>query len=327
MTSYWRYALNVVISLCILVFIFTRVPFEQIVEIVRQSRPDLFLLAFVAGVFSLLISAWRWQILLRYLEYRYDLKTLSKLSFMAFFYNNFLPGGVAGEVARVAMLPEDKNLTMDRQTHLTRITATVVTDRVVGMIGIMLLAFFGFLFSRHLLANSKIMLLFGLLTFGILSVFAVLFSRRIQLWVKTVFAYPLRILSPVQNIFRDVTESLFVYRDNYTVFIKVIPLSIAANFWVVVYFFLLARAIEIPIGFFRLLVFVPFIEFISTIPISLSGVGIREAMTILLFASEGFTAAQAIAVSLLTFVILLMLGAVGGILFLFRQPPLRPSSK
>ncbi len=325
MTSYWRYALNVVISLCILVFLFTRVPFEQIIEIVRQSRSDLFFLAFLAGVLSLLVSAWRWQILLRVLDYQYDLKMLAKLSFMAFFYNNFLPGGVAGEVARVAMLPEDKNSKIDRQTHLMRITASVVTDRVVGMIGIMLLAFMGFLFSRHLLTNSKIMFLFGLLTFGILSVFAVLFSRRIQLWVKTIFAYPLRILSPVQTIFRDVTESLFVYRDNYNVFMKVIPLSIFANFWVVVYFFLLARSIYIPIGFFRLLVFVPFIEFISTIPVSLSGVGIREAMTILLFSSEGFTAAQAIAVSLLTFLVLLMLGAVGGILFLFRKTLLRPS--
>lgn len=319
MTSYLRYALNLGISVCILVFIFTRVPFEQIVSIVRQSRPDLFFFAFLAGILSLVAGAWRWQILLRYLNYRHDLVMLSKLSFMAFFYNNFLPGGVAGEVARVAMLPEDESAKLNRQAHLTRVTASVVTDRVAGMIGIMMLAFAGFIFSRRLLADPKILALFGLLTLGILVVFAVLFSRRTQMWVKTVFAGPLKILSPVRAVVGEVTESLLVYRDNLNVFVKVIPLSMLANFWVVVYFFLLARSIEIPIGFLRLLLFVPFIEFISTIPISLSGVGIREAMTILLFSAEGFTAAQAIAVSLLTFVILLLLGAVGGLLFLFRK--------
>lgn len=318
MKSILRYSLNVGISLLILYFIFTKVSFAQIAGILKQSDSREFSVAVVLGIASLFVSAWRWQILLNVIGHRHGLGLLSRLSFMSFLYNNFLPGGVVGEVARIAMLPGVAGSPEERKIHLTRVTASVVTDRVVGMIGIMLLAFLGFIASRHLLQDRRILVVFVLLTSGIAAVFAVLFSRRIQGRVKTLFAAPLRILSPVQDALRNVTESLFVYRDNYGVFLKVIPLSVLSNVCVVGYFYYSARAIDIPIGFFRLLLFVPFIEFISTIPVTLSGVGIREAATIVLFASEGYTAAQAIAVSLLTFVILLILGAIGGVCFLLR---------
>jgi len=320
---YLRYALNIGISVLILGFIFTQVSIAQITGSLRAADLALVLLSCALGVLSLILSAWRWGMLLEYLGQTHGFGLLCRLTFTAFFYNNFLPGGVAGEVARVAMLPP-ADAGMDRQTHLTRITATVVTDRIVGMIGIMLLAFFGFVFSRDLLRDDRLSAVFVLLTLGLLAVFVVLFSRRIQSRVKTLFAAPLRILAPVRGPIRTMTDALFVYRDRYDVFFKTIPVSVAANICVVGYFFFLARSIDVDIGFFKLLLFVPFIEFVSTIPVSLSGVGIREATTILLFASQGVSAAQSIAVSLLTFVVLVVLGAIGAFFFFFRKSPAQP---
>lgn len=314
--AYLRYALSICISLLILVFLFTKVPFEQIIAVIGHSRVDLFFLSVLVGAVSIIVNALRWKVLLRVLGYEYSLRFLSKLTFMTVFFNIYLPGGVMGDVARIAILPDERTSAEERRLHLTRITASVITDRVVGLAGLMILAFIGFIFYYRLLLNSKILAVFGIATFGVIAVFLLLFSRRVQLAVKKAFALPLRVLSPVKTVLKSVTEALFVYRDNYAVFNKVIPMGILGNLCVVCYFFLLARSIGVNIGFLKLLAFVPVIEFVAAMPISVGGAGIRETVTILLFSSERIPAAEAMSVSLLSFVILLLLGAAGGVFFL-----------
>lgn len=314
-----RYALNTGISLLILIFLFTKVPLERIVAIVRHSKAHLFFLSVFVGALSIFIITLRWQVLLKYLGYKYDLNLLSKLVFMALFFNVYLPGGIAGDVIRVAILPEEKGSKEEKKIRLSRITASVVTDRIVGMIGLMFLAFIGFVFCSRLLLNSRMLPVFGLITCGIFVIFFILFSRRTQAFIKKIFAFPLRILSPVKDVLKNVMDALFIYRKNYSVFSKVIPLSIVAHMCVVGYFFLLAQSIGVNINFLKLLVFVPLIEVIASIPISVGGAGIRETATILLFSTEGIPAAEAMSVSLLSSVVVLLLGMVGGLLFLRRR--------
>lgn len=314
--SYLKYALNVGISLLILAFIFSKVPFVQVLNVIKSSRLHLFFLSVIVGILSILVSAWRWRVLLGYLGYKYDLSLLSRLAFMTLFFNIYIPSGVVGDVARVAILPVDKNSKEERKVHLSKIAASVVTDRIVGMMGLMLLAFIGFVFCYRLLLNSKILFIFGLFTFGLIAVFLILFSRRTQVFLKKAFAFPLKILTPVKIALKNVMEALSIYRENYSVFNKVIPISILAQLCVVSYFFLLAQSISVDISFLKLLAFVPLIEFVASIPISLGGVGIRDTATILLFSTEGISATEAMSISLLSFVMILLLGAMGGIFFL-----------
>lgn len=318
--AYLRYALNIGISLLILSVLFAKIPFEQIAATIRHSKMPLFTLSVFVGALSIFVNAFRWQILLRYLGYRYDLRLLSKLVFMALFFNIYLPSGVVGDFVRVAILPKDKNSKEERNVHLSRITASVITDKVVGMMGLMLLAFIGFLFCYQLLLSAKILPIFGVMAFIIIVTFLVLFSSGMQTSLKRMFAFSLKILFPIKEALKGVLDALFVYRKNFSVFGKVIPLSIVANMCVVVYFFLLSRSIGVDIGFLRLLALVPVIEFIAAIPISFGGVGIRECATILLFSSEGILAAEAMSISLLSFAVIMLLGALGGMLFLgFRN--------
>lgn len=316
---YLRYALSVGLSLLILIFLFTNVPVRQVINVIRSSRAHLFFLSVLVGALSMLVNAFRWRILLRYLGYKYDLNLLSRMTFMTLFFNIYLPGGVAGDVVRVAILPEDKSSKEERKIHLSRVAASVITDRIVGMIGLMLLAFIGFVFCYSLLLNSRILIVFGLISFGLIVVFLILFSRRIQVFVKKIFDFPLRILSAIKAALKNVKNALLVYRENYSVFGKVIPLSIFAHLCVVGYFFLLAKSIDVNINFLKLLMFVPLIEFIAAIPISVGGVGIRDTATILLFSTEGIPVAEAMSISLLSFVVILVLGGIGGFFFFCRH--------
>ncbi len=313
-----RFSLNIAISILILFVLFTKIPFGEVFTIVKGLNIPIFVLAIFLGFFSIFMNALRWQILLNYLGYNYKPEMIIRLSFITLFFNYYLPGGVAGEVVRVAMLPKPDNIE-DKQRHISQIAASVVTDRLSGLIGLMFLALLGFIFCFRFLRDLRVLPVFILMAVGISFVSCVLFSRRAQNLLKRVLAFPLKALSPLKKVIKKVTDSLFVYRDNYSVFKSVIPISILGQLMMVGYFFLIVRALNVDLGFLKLLAFAPVIEFISALPISIGGAGIREVATIFMFSSEGIPATLAMSVSLLSLVLVLILGGAGGILLFFNK--------
>jgi len=61
--------------------------------------------------------------------------------------------------------------------------------------------------------------------------------------------------------------------------------------------------------------FIPVVHIISYLPITYSGLGLREGMFVVLFTKVGMTQGQALGTSLIYFGILMILGIVGGIFY------------
>lgn len=309
--------INIGVSVLILIVIFTQIPLSQIVQLLQSCRLDLFALSVLVAGFSIILNAQRWKILLKPLGYAYDFFLINNLSFITFFFNTYLPGGVAGEVARTALLPERKSAHEDGTSHLMKVTASVITDKIVGLLGIMILAGIGFLLNIKLLADTEVKGIFLITCLAIVILFVVLYSRRTQKLIKRLLAVPLKALPSFKEPIKKVLESVGIYRDKYSEFFFSLVLSVLGHVTVVVYFYLQAESLGVEIGFLKLLAFVPIIEFVAMMPISLGGIGVREATTILLFSSDGVPAAQALSVSLLSFGATLLVGAVGGIIYFF----------
>jgi uncharacterized protein (TIRG00374 family) len=312
---YLKYMLNIGISIGILAILFVKIPVYQTIGVMKNVRFDLFFLSVLVGVLSIILNTLRWQVLLKCLGYHYNLRSLSKLSFMTLFLNTYLPGGIAGDLARTIILPQ-QNITCEaRHIHVTKIAASVVTDRIAGFIGLMLLAMAGFIFSFRML-SSKVLFTFFLNTLSITGISFFLFSRTVQRFLKKIFILPLSIFAYVKTALSNITESLALYHTNLSLMRRVVILSIISNLCVVIYSYFLAQSIGLSIDFFKLLAFIPIIEFVSSLPVSFGGVGIRETVTVVLFSSEGISAVKAMSVSLLSFMVILLLGMIGGIYFL-----------
>jgi acetyltransferase-like isoleucine patch superfamily enzyme len=88
---------------------------------------------------------------------------------------------------------------------------------------------------------------------------------------------------------------------------------------VVLHFYLIARALElaVPLGFFFLVV--PVATFVLMLPVSINGIGVREGVFALFFAEFGVPVAGAIAFAWLGFAMVLVYGAVGGLLYALRR--------
>lgn len=311
--------LRIGVSLLIIYFLLTQIPFSQIISIITSSQPSFIILSILLCTLIMIISTLRWQILLSYMGYRYHFNLLLKLIFITNFFNIYLPGGVVGDVVRTGILPKERNSKDNNKINISSVTASVITDRIIGLLGLMFLAFIGFVLYYKLLLDSKLLLVFGIISLGILFLFLILFSKRVQSLTKRIFALPLRVFLPVKTKIQDVTNSLLIYRERYSVFAIAIPLTILSHLCMISSFYLLAQSIDVNISFLKLVAFVPIIDIISAIPISMGGVGIREATTILLFSTEGIQATQAMSISLLYFAILAFLGAIGGCVYIIHR--------
>lgn len=107
---------------------------DTIREVLGQ-RPDLRLLglAFLITQVSLLITFVRWSILVRVIEPRFTLRSSILLGFIGYVFNLVIPGAVGGDVIKAAYLAR-------MQIRKTQAIASMAIDRILGLLGLFILA-------------------------------------------------------------------------------------------------------------------------------------------------------------------------------------------
>ena len=79
--------------------------------------------------------------------------------------------------------------------------------------------------------------------------------------------------------------------------------------------FLVARAFSLDIGFMPLLLIVPIVEIARMIPVSLSGLGVREAAFVFMLSQFGVDEGLGLAYALVVYAVFTALALVGGLLY------------
>ena len=100
----------------------------------------------------------------------------------------------------------------------------------------------------------------------------------------------------------------------------VIHLTVATAVW------LLARSMQIPLELVHSLLLMPVILFVSAIPISIAGWGVREGTSVLVFGMVGMPAESAISLSLSFGLVMLVTGLPGGVVWWFMHHEIPPES-
>jgi uncharacterized membrane protein YbhN (UPF0104 family) len=86
---------------------------------------------------------------------------------------------------------------------------------------------------------------------------------------------------------------------------------------------LLALALDLEVPSMYFFIFVPVINILGLLPISFSGIGVREAGTIFFLARVGVESSTALALGLLSSGIVLATGVIGGLVFAASRSKLR----
>jgi len=295
--------LRIAASLILLVVLVANVGAGSIYEVLRRGDPIYLLAAFAVYLLGLGVRAYRWQILLSAQRAHLSLRRLTSLYFVGAFFSTFLPTGVGGDVIRMMELAHDG-------VDTARSVSTVLADRISGLLVLFAISLISLPFSHQLATPQVTAAIIGLSLTG-LGIAALLthhpaldgLARRLP---------PLAWLLGRERI-RPLYETLAHYRKRAVA--QAILASLLFNGLLILTNILIARALLVDVHTGYFLLFVPLISFLLALPLSMSGLGIREGGYVYLFGQAGVPAPVALSMSLSFYAIGVATGLIGGIIY------------
>jgi glycosyltransferase 2 family protein len=292
--------LRVLVSAVLLAVLISRIHPEDLLPERRHLSTVAFLAAglIITGL-GIVLSAWRWQRVLDVFGVRAPLRTLTGHYFAGQFVGNVLPSTVGGDVVRVS-----RTSTVAGSGSVA--FAAVVLERLTGFIALPLLVFLGFVIRPSLLDNNSAWIAIAiasgtLLLLGVILVvvghprLAGRFAERDN-WMRFIGAVHIGI-----NRLRHQPRATF----------GIVGAALIYQLSVVAAVYCAAQALDISVPNAAILAFIPAVAMAQTIPLSVSGFGVREGMLVLLLHPLGVSTSSALALGLFWYGMLLVVSLLG----------------
>jgi len=263
----------------------------------------------------LFLGVLRWQMILKVHGLPFPLTRTAEISLVGHFFNSFLLGSVGGDLLKAYYVA--------RETHhkKTEAVVTVAADRIIGLFSMLLLACLMMPLNRELLAQAgpKLQLVVWLIvgmTAACAGFIALSFWGGVSKGVPQARIW-LRRLPKGEMLERSIEAFREFGRDR-TFFLRVLPVSMLANLVCVAHFMALIRGFHLDAPLLAIAAVVPIVTCISTLPITPSGLGVRENLYVWFLAVPviGLPHAEALLISLVGFGTSLFWSVVGGIVYL-----------
>jgi len=282
-----------------LIFIFL-VDIRLVLQKMNQAYWPYLGIAAILMIAGTALRAVRWSVLLQALEIQVPLTKLTYLYFVGSFFNLFLPTGMGGDAVKMAML--------GRYTgRVPEAIGTTLVDRATGLWVLFLLALAALPFSSSLLPAAAVSAIGGICLLGVVGGF-VFVGTPLLPWLGTKIRLPGQ--ASLERFYTSIA------RLGYPALGKASLISLIFNGMLIVFNFLIALSLNVDLPFRVFVLFTPILSLTLAIPISISGLGVREGAYITLFNTVGISEEIAVAMSLFNYLLTnVVVGVLGGILF------------
>jgi glycosyltransferase 2 family protein len=280
---------------------------RPVFRILTRERPAYFAAAVAIYVAGQALCGYRWQLLARILKVHARFSEFVAYTFVGMFTNLFVPGLLAGDAARAIYLGRPRN-------RMGEAVASVVADRVIGLLGLFLLAALAAIFLNYAPLSSSVTtptILVGALALGGYLA-SPLIARLIHLMPRPI---------------RRAGNIVAPYLHHPTTLLMPIALSIALQTTIAFSQYLLAAGLGLGAPLSLFILCVPIANVFASLPLTLNGLGIRESAYLLLFGMAGMGKDDAIALGLLWFATMMVSGLAGSIAFVTTPAPSAPESQ
>jgi uncharacterized membrane protein YbhN (UPF0104 family) len=295
------FAVKLTVSGGLMYLVLARAGVAKVMSLIANITPWTFAVAVLAYVFSQFIASMRWQLLLKD---RFSLKRLFPLYLLGTFFNIFLPGLVGGDAVKIYYLYKETG-------KGTQSLSSVVMDRYIGYTSLMIVGLIAFPFGLKYFGGTWIQWILP----GIIATF----------FVASLIGFGLRLGKQIRFIsnFYDYFHS---YRSQGRVVARAMLLSVLLQSVIIFSIWVLSLGLNMDVPLHMLYIFMPVIATVSALPISISGIGIREAATVLLLGTIGVEADMATALSFAWF-LSICAGGLTGIYEYLRVKEKRPTEE
>lgn len=299
---------RVSVSIILIIFLFRQVDRKVIFGIIKSANMWLLVTSFLVFILGYIISLYRWEMLLKVVHVHLSIKRIVISFSGGLFFNLFLPSTIGGDLVR----------SFDLASHTKKpkeIIATVLLDRISGYAGLIIVTLLALLFGHRLIQDKTVIMIIGIIT-------AVLILILLAIFNNFLFSKLNQLLhSPTGNrlmiAIKDTHQEMYYFRHHKKMLWDNLLYSIMIQISSPISFYLIALALGIRADALYFFIFVPLIGAITLLPISIGGLGLRDATTIYFFAKIGILKDLAFALSLTVFFFTLLIGVIGGIVYVF----------
>lgn len=286
----------------ILLLYIMRDKYPQIIKAFASTKVLIFLLGILFFIFAIFVASVRLKLIIEAQEIRVTFKESVSLTFIGYFFNNFLPTSIGGDVVKAYYLSR-------KTDNKTSSYASVFVDRIIGLVTMILMAFLALFFVREGVVDNTIKYIVYFITLG--SLLAIIFMTNEKLAKK--FSFLLFLARPIEEKLKKLYEIIHRYQYKKTLMLKSFAISFASQFLFFTSFGIVALSIGARIPVKDILIKMPIVSMMSLLP-SVNGLGIREGSTVALF---GPLTGQdrAFAVSILWLLVLLCVSVIGGLIY------------
>lgn len=270
------------------------------------------ILAFSLHAVGLLISAVRWKLLLDDRGSHDSIFTLARYYLVGTFFSHFLPSRFGGDVARISD-------TRHIREGLAGSFAVVVYERMSGIAALLAFALFSSLIKFRF--TMEIPIIYLSLAASLLAMILMVWAwQKIPLDFFLRFGRDLAWFARVMNKLNLVHAIIHDFLTRKKLLKRVMLWAFLLQFNVVFHYYFIGRSLKATaIPFLDYFFIIPILLFILSIPISINGIGIRDFVLIRFFQYYGYDASYAIGFSLLDVLFNLVLGILGGLIYIFRK--------
>lgn len=258
--------------------------------------------AWFAALFTYLIaqilSSLRWQLIAQSLGLHGTFSHYLDLYFLGMYFNLFLPTGMGGDAIK------SYHLGKHHSNHLNA-AYSILFDRLTGLCALLMICAFALwhvTLDKDL--NTLIIAAIALSVSGLL--FAPVLLKLIQKLLPKLSAW----ISPLQQLYHSPKRLILIFLM--ALIIQMIGIALVIG---------LGTLLTIQLDWSFYIVSWTLITIATLLPISINGLGIREAGFVYLFQMQQIPSEQAITLSLLTFIIPLLASLFGLVPFFSLNSP------
>jgi uncharacterized membrane protein YbhN (UPF0104 family) len=306
-------AIKLTVSVALLTLLFSRIEAAKLWASAREASVEWLTLALTVYFITVLVSVWRWGLLLNAQRVPIAPRRLIGSYLVALFFNNFLPSNIGGDVVRIGD-------TAKAARSKTLATTIVLVDRAMGLMGLVLVAACGATMAVSATRGAALPVLPSWLWAGFL---LGLVAAARALWSPESVGRllrPLTVLHPewVGGRIEKITAALAGFKQHPGALLGCFSGAAFVQIATVGFYLSVAHSLKVHISVWDLAVLVPVSGVVQMLPVSLNGFGVREATFSFYFTRLGLPIESALLLSLCATALIMLFSLSGAAVYVAR---------
>lgn len=305
-----RLLLKLAVTVAIIAALVAKIDFADVADILFALNPSIILAAVLLHSGAFVFGAARWWLLFRQVDVdRAPFSSIVPGYYIGLLFNNVLPSSMGGDIVRTLHLSL-------RGLDAKALAGSAIIDRAIGLAATLVLGCVGLALTPDVGLRPMDKLFIGLAAIAAPLAGLFFFSekfRQLMEWLARRYQH-----TKVRAFLLDTIWVCHSYRTLIPAMFRAGLLTLLVQALVIFVYYLLGNAVGINISLATYFALVPVVFLLSSIPVSVGGLGVREGALVVLLSTAGVDGHTAAALSI-AYLVVLWLSSLPGVAVLLWE--------